>query len=555
MRYPNLYRGVRQLFFAELLVSVFISIIIFFPMGFPIEEGSENFENASTWILLGLGAAVTLVRVLALGQGCPDAESFRSAQTKALLSFGFFAHNLLLLPLFLGWFDIVINDPGVLNKELLVVSVACLPVVMQAAALLFSLSVSITVYKAIDVFSVRLKDLVVQETGAQLDLPFSILFCASTLYAILKAALPEEVVTDGAFELFAVVLLMGCILYALIRFLIYLKQTEQMLLHAKVRHKQVWTGVANELRPTEPDPEDLVDLIEKEPVVLIHPDASADVPDKWAHDKERFFPDPVVKPEELEEKDLRFPKCCQRAKRLFVAEILCLLSFVFSLLFSRYVRFYPFQEVLPNLLFSASVPPWFTSLAGKIVCYLQWEALRHVSSEEPGFARGEKILVRALWISFGIFLIPLFLYGLSLEPFDFKSLYAFEPFAYLLRVLWVITPVHVTLSIFSGLRSLAEKMRDYELSEHLQILRLRMRFVFYPLTVFYFLCVILETHYPTAELFHSPFCIFIFAVGFAALAWLWYGFIDTLMKMNQKLRREKADDPKRFAGSPIERSV
>lgn len=521
MRFPNAYRGVRRLFTTSLLIWFFIALTVLFPLGILTFGGSALAKALLTLTILILAAAAAATRVLAIGCVSLDEDAFRPAQRATLLAFGFFLNDLILLPLFTEWLaHLSESDFIIASKEYFAAGIFCLPIVMQAAALYYFLSATLISIFGSDNLASRLRNTAVIDLGNRLRWLLTGLFFASLLVSILHSALPEEIASSILFHVSAATVLLTYVIVAGVFVLQYLRQVEEMLFNAKNKEEFIWTGIANELFPdtiiqdtaVEPDYRP-----SEEEDIRYWPVEALNAPSKWARDAERFLKGELTKDEEKATR--RTPKLYLCAKRLCLAESICLLTLWIAFLFFEP----PSAEPAPGQSTLLPVLPWVCSLFGMIAWYLQWSALRSASIEDSSWCRPGKIMLdRAFCIVCLVFIAPIFLYlfkfnlDLGFDTFSFKSPETlFDVSYHILRFLWVAVPIHATPRILSCMRFLTDKAGDVNAAQRWRWLKLLTRLAFFLLCLSVFIGS--DILLPAACTFFTGVWIFLLLNMFRAL--------------------------------------
>lgn len=454
MRFPNAYHGVKRLITTELLIGFFTALTLLFPTGLQPHGGIGFLNGLFTCVILALAVLAVVTRMMALTRVSQDDDTYLPAMKYTFAAFLFFLFNTLLLPFIVSALTELENNKSiVMYKELLIGGTRCLPVVMQAAALYCFLSATQIIIFGTGNVALRAKNLIVYDRGNPLKWRLTVLFFASLLASVLKAALPAQIVSAPLFRFLIPAVLVAGLVVVEVFFLIYLRQAEEMLLGVKSKEFNIWTGVARELL-SEAQETDVVE--EEEPAI---PDTDArywpvealNAPSKWVDDVERFFKWELHRDEagEAEEAQKQASDTYVWMRRLLIAEALCLVNGLFAFFFASYTNSIP-------------IFPWYTSLFGKIACYLQWSAFYHASLERPWSRSVRKMLAFVFWIAFGLFLMPFYSVSFGFDDFSFSADDApvFGFFSYILRVLWVLAPVLVTPRVLSALRSLAGEKRN-----------------------------------------------------------------------------------------------
>lgn len=566
MQFPHAYHGVKRLIGTEIPIGMLIVFTILFPLGLGSGTLAAPVVTLLTCTVLILGGAATLVRLLSLNRAAIDADAFRTAGIKSVIAFGLFANNFTLLPIVVKWCQELCAAKKIPQLDLLSGGTACLPYVMQITALLFFLYAASAVIDGIDAISIKLRDMVIYDLGQSVRKLYKYLFCVSLLSAILNVALPEKIVSDYPFRVSAGVVLLGCVLYLWFQNYSYVKQAEEMLLQAKIPEKTDWAGVARELVPEELEDEEIAvavrpvadrskwadevswtgvarELMPEDPTgkVIPVPVSPASVRSKWADDENRFFRNPFSSPFEKSEAEqcaLAGTYLC--VKRLFAAEVLCLVTILSVLFFSD----------TSSALSGMRIPvfPWFASLFGKIVCFRQWRSMRRAASDGPTFSYGARVLERALWAVYAIIVLPVLFMVFFVQP----DLAFFDLISFILRILWVIIPIQVTLIIISHIRTLARQIKDWDLASRWQKRHRQLFFLLYPLTGCFFVIVIAGLSLPRIEPIIYSLAWTVVYAGSAALVWFWCVFLRDLYRLRKRLLLVKNDDQIRYSNAPIE---
>lgn len=453
MRFPNAYHGVKRLFSTELLIGFFIALTVLFPLGYQPRGGIGFLNLFFTCAILALAAFAAVTRCMALERVSQDDDTYLPALKYTFAAFLFFLNNTILLPLFVSWLSSHMDDKLIYNKELFLVGIVYLPIVMQAAALYCFLSATQVIVFGTGNVALRTGNLILYDRGNLIRWLLTGLLFASLLASVLKAELPERIVSAPLFRILIPLALMACFIAAEVCFLLHLRQAEEMLLYTKGKEINVWTGIANELLPDSQEP----DVVEaEEPTVPdfdtgYWPVEALNAPSKWVDDVERFFKWELHRDEADGTEEAKKPASDTYIwmRRLLTGEALCLVNGLFAFFFASY---------------GDSVPifPWYTSLFGKVACYLQWSAFFHASLERPWSRSVRKMLVCIFCIACGLFLIPFYSVAFGFADFSFKSeeVPIFDNFSHVLRILWVLAPVLVTPRVLSALRSLAGEKRN-----------------------------------------------------------------------------------------------
>lgn len=259
MRFPNAYRAVKKLFFAELLSLL---PILFALLSAPLQaSGKISFSAVSDvlpWVFLGIFLLSSLIRILGLGQGKLDQPSFRAGQRAAIIAIVLYLLNLFvvptiveklaehLLPASRSYRDLLQNE------QLLGILIVLLELGVIIAIVFYSIRVTLNIIGSIRMLSLRLQNGKMDTRGRRLYRTILLLILVALCLFLLSELLPESVVYTKVFQLIALVVSLGSsvgLLGAWVWLLVYMKQAEKMLLHAEP--EDLWAENSELLEPTD----------------------------------------------------------------------------------------------------------------------------------------------------------------------------------------------------------------------------------------------------------------------------------------------------------------
>ena len=259
MRFPNAYRAVKKLFFAEILS---VLPILFALLSAPLQaSGKISFSAVSDvlpWVFLGIFLLSSLIRILGLGQGKLDQPSFRAGQRAAIIAIVLYLLNLFLVPIIVDYlYELLIKAARsykdlLENRKIWAILSAILELGVLAAFVFFSVRVTLNIIGSIRMLSLRLQNGKMETRGQWLYRTILLLILVGLCLFLLVELLPESVVYTKVFQLIALVVSIGCavgLIGAWVWLLVYMKPAEQMLLHAEP--EDIWAEHSELLEPTD----------------------------------------------------------------------------------------------------------------------------------------------------------------------------------------------------------------------------------------------------------------------------------------------------------------
>ena len=259
MRFPNAYRAVKKLFFAELLSLL---PILFALLSAPLPaSGKISFSAVSDvlpWVFLGIFLLSSLIRILGLGQGKLDQPSFRAGQRAAIIAIVLYLLNLFLVPIIVDYlYELLIKAARsykdlLENRKIWAILSASLELGVLAAFVFYSIRVTLNIIGSIRMLSLRLQNGKMDTRGRRLYRMILLLILVGLCIFLLAELLPESVVRSKVFKVISLVVSLGNsvgLLGAWVWLLVYMKQAEKMLLHAEP--EDLWAENSELLEPTD----------------------------------------------------------------------------------------------------------------------------------------------------------------------------------------------------------------------------------------------------------------------------------------------------------------
>ena len=259
MRFPNAYRAVKKLFFAEILsVLPLLFILLASPLQASRVISFSRVSDVLPWVFLGIFLLSSVIRILGLGQGKLDQPSFRAGQRAAIIAIVLYLLNLFvvptiveklaehLLPASRSYRDLIENG------KILGILTALLVFGVIIAIVFYSIRVTLNIIGSIRMLSLRLQNGKMDTRGQWLYRTILLLTLVGLCLFLLSELLPESVVYTKVFQLTALVVSIGYavgLIGAWVWLLVYMKQAEKMLLHAEP--EDLWAENSELLEPTD----------------------------------------------------------------------------------------------------------------------------------------------------------------------------------------------------------------------------------------------------------------------------------------------------------------
>ncbi len=259
MRFPNAYRAVKKLFFAELLSLL---PILFVLLSTPLQSSgiipSSVASGLLPWIFLGIFLLSSVIRILGLGQGKLDQPSFQVGQRAAITAIVLYLANLFLMPVFVDFLAEHLAKTShsyrdlIENGKIVGIFIAALEFGVIIGVVYYSVRVTLNIIGSIRILSLRLQNGKMDTRGRRLYRMILLLILVGLCLFLLSELLPESVVRSKVFKVISLVVSLGNsvgLLGAWVWLLVYMKQAEKMLLHAEP--EDIWAEHSEMLEPTD----------------------------------------------------------------------------------------------------------------------------------------------------------------------------------------------------------------------------------------------------------------------------------------------------------------